>query len=106
MVGSPERKQPVRRLSRQRFRRRPHSKAALRVLKKSFSMPSKATRRSASFGQEMTLADVKHDDLIALLNRADGVKQHVFAQLLDDVARRSTCGRKRNAHTAKRVQNS
>ncbi|MBD9508102.1 hypothetical protein IB265_15050 [Ensifer sp. ENS10] len=54
----------------------------------------------------MTLADVKHDDLIALLNRADGVKQHVFAQLLDDVARRSTCGRKRNAHTAKRVQNS
>lgn len=106
MAGSPEKKQPVRRLTRQRLRRRPHCKAVPHSLIKSVSKPNKATRRSACFVPDMTLADVKRDDLIALLNRADGVRQQVFAQLLDDVARRTTCERNRNARTVKRVQSS
>lgn len=106
MAGSPKKRYAVRRLTRQLLRRRPNCKAVPHSLIKSVPGPNRATRCSACLGPDMTLADVKRDDLIALLNRADGVRQQVFAQLLDDVARRTTCERNRNARTVKRVQSS
>src|SRR5262245_11374226 len=45
-----------------------------------------AAQRNCSFN-EMTLSDVATDELIALLNESDGIRQQSFAQLLQSAAR-------------------
>lgn len=72
---------------RQRLRRRKARCLATHVMVRSAQLAA-GSQCDACLRMEMTLADVESDELIALLNRADGIGHQAFVQLLGSVARR------------------
>lgn len=105
MAGSSEKKQAVGRFTRQRLRRRrPRKVASHPLVKLATRSPQVASRCSTCLDMDMTLADVKRDELIALLNHADGIRQQAFIQLLENVAHRTTCEHPHGVRTTKPSQ--